>query len=293
MGTTVDSLLTLENADRVHYATGVLLDAEDFQAEQDYHRGRLARALAYVIGTGTVAGLKVVHEPAVEPSPGNGEPTLGREERLLVEPGLAIDRLGRMIEVPRPICIRLNRWYETQPSQILHDGWHRNSDSDAAMNGVMVDLFIRFVACERGKTPAFASGAFDSINAVTASRVRDGFEASLVVRTEAAPLPVPEDVWGDLSGLPESERPAARREAVLNAWREGTGETDVHNLELLPEHVQGQDPTSLLLARITIAASEPEPGASPERITGRTVQIDQLIRPFVFTANALARWIDV
>ena len=30
--------------DRVFYATGVLLDAEDFSAEQTYHRAQLARA---------------------------------------------------------------------------------------------------------------------------------------------------------------------------------------------------------------------------------------------------------
>ncbi len=169
MGTRDDSLASVEGPDRVHYATGVLLDAEDFRAEQDYHRGRLARALAYVAGSGTLAGLKVIHEPAVEPDPESDDPveSSGREERLLVEPGLAIDRLGRMIEVPRPLCIRLNRWYETEPAQSLNDGWHGDP-----INGVMVDLFIRFVPCERGKTPAFASGAFDSLDAVTASRIR-------------------------------------------------------------------------------------------------------------------------
>ena len=144
MGTRDDSLASVEGPDRVHYATGVLLDAEDFRAEQDYHRGRLARALAYVAGSGTVAGLKVIHEPAIEPVPESDDPveSSGREERLLVEPGLAIDRLGRMIEVPRPLCIRLNRWYETEPAQSLNDGWHGDP-----INGVVVDLFIRFAGC--------------------------------------------------------------------------------------------------------------------------------------------------
>ena len=293
MGTKSDSLLAVENAERMHYATGMLLDAGDFQAEQDYHRGRLARALAYVVGRGTVAGLKVVHEPAVEPSSGNGEPSLGREERLLVEPGLAIDRIGRMIEVPRPICIRLNRWYETQPEQMLHDGWHQYSETELDKNGVVVDLFIRFVPCERGKRPAFASGPFDSLGGITASRIRDGFEASLVIRTEADPLPMPEDDWGDFEDLPEDERRAARREAILNAWREGTQEMDVHNLDLLAEHVAGQDPTSLLLARILVVASRPEPGNSPERMSDRKVEIDQMIRPFAFSTNALARWLKL
>ena len=36
--------------DRVFYATGAMLDATDFTDEQAYHRGRLARALAYCTG---------------------------------------------------------------------------------------------------------------------------------------------------------------------------------------------------------------------------------------------------
>ena len=84
-----DSLPLQEGPDRVHYATGVLLGAEDFQAEQAYHRSRLARALAYAMGYGTLAGLAVSHEPA-QPADADNP---ARSERLLVAPGLAIDRL--------------------------------------------------------------------------------------------------------------------------------------------------------------------------------------------------------
>ena len=44
---------------RVSYATGRMLGVEDFQAEQTYHRGRLARVLGAALGTGTLSGLKV------------------------------------------------------------------------------------------------------------------------------------------------------------------------------------------------------------------------------------------
>jgi hypothetical protein len=44
---------------RVFYSTGRMLGVEDFQAEQDYHRGRLARALLALNGAGTVIGLNV------------------------------------------------------------------------------------------------------------------------------------------------------------------------------------------------------------------------------------------
>ena len=47
MSTRTDPLMDAElRPDRLHFATGVMLDREDFQAEQLYHRGRLARALA-------------------------------------------------------------------------------------------------------------------------------------------------------------------------------------------------------------------------------------------------------
>ena len=49
--------------ERVNYATGVLLDATDFRDEQTYHRSRLARAFRYLVGFGTVAGLRVVRLP--------------------------------------------------------------------------------------------------------------------------------------------------------------------------------------------------------------------------------------
>src|SRR5437870_11525741 len=100
MSTSKDPLTQETHPDRVFYATGTLLDAADFSAEQMYHRGRLARALTYLHGSGTVAGLKVEWE---RPLMAGADPKFpaGREETLRVHPGMAIDRLGRIIEVPR------------------------------------------------------------------------------------------------------------------------------------------------------------------------------------------------
>src|SRR6266704_3148631 len=59
-----------------------LLTAQHLDADQlDNHRG-LARALAYLHGSGTLAGLEVTWERA----------TGGRGERLVVKPGIALDR---------------------------------------------------------------------------------------------------------------------------------------------------------------------------------------------------------
>ena len=266
--------------DRVFYDTGVLLNAEDFRAEQTYHRGRLARVLGYLQGSGTVAGLAVRCDPPVLPPPGDPE------QELTVEPGLAIDRLGRLIEVPRRACIRLNRWYEAQAPEVLIQGLHGD--------GVVVDVFIRFVACEHGKTPAFAAGPFDALDAAVPSRLRDWYELSLVVRREQPNPPLPQPSWPDLAAIAD---PAARRtrlhEAIFAAWREGTEQWDDDGPVPAPEHAAGQDPTALFLARALVPASGGSADARPARTPGAAVRVDNGARPFVYTAGALARWLGV
>jgi hypothetical protein len=120
MSTRPDSLDRPVDPDRVFYELGVMLDKEDFRAEQDYHRGRLARALAFLAGPGTLAGLEV---SVVPPRPGQPPPALPLDldaEEVHVAPGLALDRIGRLVEVPSMPnalagrCIRLKKWLEFQ-----------------------------------------------------------------------------------------------------------------------------------------------------------------------------------
>lgn len=279
-----DSLPQQEGPDRVHYATGVLLGAEDFQAEQDYHRGRLARALAYAMGHGTLAGLAVAHE-AAQPADATNP---ARSERLLVAPGLAIDRLGRQIEVARSRCLRLDEWYAAQSPQLLRQAWHDSGNLwSGSPSGVAADLFIRFVVCERGKTPAFASDAFDSFDSVTAARLRDGFEIELILRQEATPA-LPQPQWPDFGS-----DAATLREAIFNAWREGSAFSTLQGLDPLPEHVPGQDTSSLFLARVLLPADQGPIGQRPARRSGEAVVVRNELRPFVVTANALARWLGI
>lgn len=279
-----DSLPLQEGPDRVYYATGVLLGAEDFQAEQDYHRGRLARALAYAIGYGTLTGLKVVHEPAQAADTTHP----ARSERLLVAPGLAIDRLGRQIEVARSHCLRLDEWYAAQSPQLLRQAWHAAGNLwSGSPSGVAADLFIRFVVCERGKTPAFASDAFDSFDSVTAARLRDGFEIELILRQESTPA-LPQPQWPNFGN-----DAATLREAIFNAWREGSAFSTLQGLDPLPEHVPGQDTSALFLARVLLPADQGPIGQRPARRSSETVVVRNELRPFVVTANALARWLDI
>src|SRR5688572_541587 len=143
MSTPKDPLLESEATDRTYYATGVLLDTADFVAEQTYHRGRLARALATLHGVGTASGLLVEHEPKVplEVAVHTGE--------IAVYPGLAIDPLGRLVEVTSKSCIRVARWYQEYDAQKLRR-WSRSQfnvglpEDDLPTEGVVADLFLRF-----------------------------------------------------------------------------------------------------------------------------------------------------
>lgn len=259
--------------DRVFYAEGVLLDAADFNAEQCYHRGRLARVLSYLGGSGTVAGLEVSS---------NKKPD--DEEELRVGPGLAVDRLGRLVEVPRDWCLRLGRWYLSQDPRELNDAF------DASEGLVIADVFLRFVACERGRTPAFASGPFDALDAAVPSRIRDAFDIELVLRRMPNP-PLPVSSPWDLSGGDPRE---ALHTALLKAWRGGTDSLDTQgHLKADPEHVAGQDTTSIFLARVSIPATKSAGDVSPVRKLGAFAEADNHVRRFVYPTGALAAWLGI
>src|SRR3974377_1919600 len=102
MAASTDPLSQTVQALRVAYATGRMLGVQDFQDEQTYHRARLARVLSAAIGTGTVSGLKV--QP-------NGAPA-AQDVELQVTPGVAVDRAGRLIDVPYMVCLRMQKFLD-------------------------------------------------------------------------------------------------------------------------------------------------------------------------------------
>lgn len=297
-----DPLYARPAAERPSYATGMLLDAQDFTDEQTYHRGRLARALASLTGGGTLAGLRVGHSPATDgPS--------ARPEEIRVEPGLAVDRLGRLTEVPRPACLRLNTWFEAEFAADGGDRLRRAAYADLdrflsarAMaeagtegrpaipaRGVVADVFVRFIACARGLTPSFATGPFDALDAVATSRVRDAYELQLVARDGLDDafdgLPAP---GVDLSGIADlPERRARLQDAILDSYPASGRAGTSGELDPLPEHPAGIDRTSVFLARVLI----PVGAADPPARAGSAVVVDGWQRRFVPSAVLVARWI--
>ena len=297
-----DPLYARPAAERPSYATGMLLDAQDFTDEQTYHRGRLARALASLTGGGTLAGLRVGHSPAT------GAPN-ARPEEIRVEPGLAIDRLGRLIEIPRPACLRLQNWFD---AEFAADGGDRlrraaygNLDrflsaraiAEAGTEerpaiparGVVADVFVHFIACARGLTPSFATGPFDALDAVATSRVRDAYELQLVARDGLddafSGLPAP---GVDLAGIADvTERRARLQDAILDSYPASGRAGSPGELDPLPEHPNGIDRTSVFLARVVI----PVGAANPPARDGAAVLVDGWRRRFIPSGLLVSRWI--
>lgn len=254
--------------ERVNYAIGVMLDAQDFKDEQTYHRGRLAAALKALVGFGTLSGLRVV-PPAAD----------DEELELRVEPGLAIDRHGRLVQVSEPQCIRLARWFAAASTGLLRSGIQRTPRVTADV-AVVVDVFLSADSCARGKTPAFATGPFDALDAVVPSRLADAFRLELAPRAEGPPdpIPTPRNFWPSAN--------ATREElltAVLGSWEPSPPTAD-ESLEPLAEHLEGRDPAAVLLARVAIPVilAADAPGTTrPELLLTQRVSVDNGPRPFI------------
>lgn len=293
----------LDLRDRLNYVQGILLDSDSFSDEQLYHRGRLARALAYLFGTGTVAGLEVTYVD-----------TDDRDE-IEVAAGLAIDPLGRLIEVPRRWCLELGPWLAAQRPADLSDGWI----TEGGETVLVADVFARFVECPRRLSPSLASGPFDALDAVAPSRLRDGFELALVIRTETQlrraaiangdppplpeiPLPHANARYQELLEMTPSAMLAAMRVDILSNWREGTAFWENDRPPRLPEHLPadvaalvddplavGRDTTSVMLARVRIPMNVPSGTDPPTRNETLDPTIDNDARRFIYSVGILTR----
>jgi hypothetical protein len=292
-----DPLMQLLPAERPAYATGMLLDAQDFADEQAYHRGRLARALLFLAGSGTLAGLAVSHQPTTATRP---------DEEIEVAPGLALDRLGRLVEQPRKACLRLARWWVQMAAQdggdVLRQARYDNLSRFASprfvaahsvelpAQAVVADLYIRFAASEVGYSPSFASGPYDALNAVAASRVRDAYELQLLPRIAL------DDGHLGLPGMPAAAgladadatvRRDALQDTVLAAWTPPAAPSGNRpGVATGPEHEGEMDGSAVWLARVFLPVIA---DAVPTRALEAPVLIDNFARRFLPTLALLGR----
>ena len=265
---TADPLESEPAAERVNYATGLMLDATDFRDEQTYHRGRLAMLAKYMFGHGTLAGLAVIAPDAED-----------GELELRIEPGVALDRRGRLIEIKTPQCIRLARWFDDRDDSELLAAMHSGVGVPVA-NAVIADIFLSAHSCSRGKTPAFATGPYDALDAVVPSRLAETNSLDLVLRKEspAGKIPKPQNQW---PGAEKSEE--KRLQAVLGSWDSGSIFAEQDGLSALAEHVGGHDSSAVFLARIFIPVSPPAASKRRPRLKlTQRVTVDNSPRPFIY-----------
>jgi len=82
---------TLQHFEKNRYFQGKLMTARDMRTEQEYHTARLETITQYVTGTGIVSGLDVTEVTAEND-----------ELQVTLQPGLAIDGVGRPVVVRNP-----------------------------------------------------------------------------------------------------------------------------------------------------------------------------------------------
>jgi hypothetical protein len=296
----VDSMLSERGVpERLHYAAGVLLDAEDFEDEQTYHRSRLGRALAALLGFGTVAGLKA--ECKVGDNPGL---------EVKVAPGLALDRLGRLIEVRRTQCLKVADWLAARAgSGASSVELERRNEVTSAVVGdtgakhLLLDVWLRYVPCAHGRTPAFAAGPFNATDYTVPARLADGFEITLDVAADPTgatglpknALPLLDKQLSDMEAMSDGDRANARAQwmidSVLDAWVEAP-EDSPQRLALLAEHRTETSWNSIFLARIDVPVkptsdADPFPQIDATRLTNPTQDLaNNHLRPVVFIPTA-------
>jgi hypothetical protein len=204
------------------------------------------------------------------------------ELELRVAPGIAIDRYGRLVELTEPYCIRLSRWFAQATTGVLRAAIHR-APRVAVPAAVVVDVFLSALSCARAKTPAFATGPFDALDAVVPARLAEAASLELVPRAEdpPQPIPAPATFWPAADATRE-----AKLQAVLDSWQAGTAATGGDGaLDPLAEHVTGRNPAAVLLARVTIPvtlAADSAETVRPQLDMTARVSVDNGLRPFIF-----------
>ena len=95
---------------------------------------------------------------------------------------------------------------------------------------MLLDVWLRYLPCAHGRTPAFAAGPFNATDYSVPSRLADGFEITFDVAADpsgagglpANGMPALDAQVATLQALPDADRAAARAawlvDSVLDAW---------------------------------------------------------------------------
>jgi hypothetical protein len=279
---------------RVAFEPGMLLGVEATRSEQDYHRRRLNRHAYWLHGSGTVCGLAVA---VTAEDPGNDTDQV--LTRLLVSPGIGIDGLGREVSVHEPYCIDLTAWLTTQFEDedlwgaLVRDGY------EPADQGLWLKVTMRYQDVASGLQPVMANEPNAGTDPVEPSRVKDCVlfelqaerpgDAPPGYRPFAAHGPLPADVEDRLSvdelAAIAGAAGAERRQLELASRLLFLLPGDNTALALSDDRTEAVAAAArVLLARVALRLTP----AQELIVNPRRIRIDNLARPFVLGAGALA-----
>jgi hypothetical protein len=164
----IDAALPGDPWSHVRYHYGQLLGAEDFTAEQKAFILRHRLHLALFHGAGTVWGLRVYPQVDADPP----------RTQLLVEPGLAVDVIGREIYVNEKQCLDITGLDQKDFWGDLRPPSSPSGDEDATRTAYVV---LRYEARLSESVPAITPPCSDADEALAFGRVNDSFCIELVV----------------------------------------------------------------------------------------------------------------
>jgi hypothetical protein len=280
---------------RVAYEAGMLLGLEATRDEQAYHRRRLNRHQYWLHGYGTLAGMAVSVSPATAV---NNNPIL---TRLIVNPGVGIDGLGREILIHEPYGIDLGEWLHAQNATQLYTGYNDTT------NVLHLKITVRQLDVPVGLQPVLARKLNLSTDAVQPSRMTDSIQLEIIPELP----PTADDrykPWAAHHSISNTTPSALNTTestyltSVTTANAEAGAQLQLHArlLHCLDENGvsadvaadQLEESARLLLARIEIdvadldallAINENLPVVNPNLI-----RVNNLVRPFLVTPGQLS-----
>lgn len=261
-----DPALPARPLTRVRYLYGMLLGVDDLEDEQRYHlhAQRIHNALLH--GFGTIRGLRVRdrrHEAY---------------DQLHVEPGMAIDPLGRSLYVAQDLCLDLSNI-----PQELWDSLPEVSQQDCAPQGATRAAYVvaRYCASLSDEVPAIAPPCSDSLEeSSTWSRIVD----SVAIELKAEEPKHLDDLHPRHEPPEDTEHPeAGDGDWLLRNQIHDLGQRELlrtsSSLNKLWEAGKRGD---LLLAKIYLRDEDTSDGKSRVRV----VRIDNSVRPALRTNQA-------
>ena len=183
-------------------------------------------------------------------------------------------------------CLDLDRWWDAQAAlpadaaarQRLVSAVRGRAAGDLRVH---LDIWLRFVVCPHGQTPAFAARPFNATNFNVPHRLADGFDLTFSLSRLAGEVPVLpqprslelERQLAQLNAVTDpAELEAARRawgvSCVLDAWPQAADDLKF-GLPRLAEHDGGtaetaaEDRLRVLLARVHVPVTQAGATALP------------------------------